>query len=394
MSQALPAAQSIPVPQGVSRLIPAPALPSTEDDSVEKEAPRLRVLPTPPEVQPLPVEEVVPDSSRSLFEEAAQLEGHHFDYYHRSFSSTLASSVMMLSGVQCVRALSRGEFLTPSFLITVPLDVALTLTSHAIALNHIPFLKRIFDGDVFDKKFEAPTRIGANVLMGVSYIYASWGMADVNFTLEKCLMALGLCAVVYPTLYVLKRGIFKKIPLNRDLKRLKKFRSNPHFGEAFQKLESEILSQAAANNIPEEERESLLLTALENLVLERPYEDDVRGLPSLSERKDIQAAIRKADRAVLKPHKEKARIGLIEKLLKVASQRGPGNQAAKDARRVLNLGEPLTQKGSLNLMKSMVKRYRAHRRWVWIGSLVDQSVSVGIAGGIGLYEVNKFALSD
>lgn len=331
---------------------------------------------------------------RSIVAETGRLKDRDFVFDHRSFPSTFATSIAMMSAVQFVRAASGGDFFSASFGLTLPLDAALTLTGHAIALNHIPALKKVFDGEVFGSRFEAPTRIGANILMGTAYTYASWGMAGVDFTSTKCLLALGLCGVVYPTLFFIKSRIFKKIPLNKDQERVEEFRNNENFGQAFQELEAKIMARAEELDIPEAERKYLTLTALENILLNHRHENIVRNTPSLIARKDVQKALKKINHAILRSSKQKAKINLINLLANIAEENDEdGVAASEDAKRILRFGNSLTSEQSIALTRAIAKRFHDHRRWVWAGSLADQFVSVGIAGGIGLYHVNDYALN-
>ncbi|MEC9281342.1 MAG: hypothetical protein VX642_01420, partial [Bdellovibrionota bacterium] len=154
--------------------------------------------------------------------------------FSESLNSTIINSVLWLSTVQMIKYLSlpegSREFFTDAMLVTVPLDVGLTLMSHYISLGKIQWLKAFSEGKILGPKYEFWSRVAANTLISTGGILASWsmaGLAGINIPIESetIIVALSLSAVVYTSMQFVKPALFKNLPAVSDWaseKRLKK----------------------------------------------------------------------------------------------------------------------------------------------------------------------------
>ncbi len=312
--------------------------------------------------------------------------------FTESLPSTVASGLVWLSAVQMARSLGSPEaFLSDAFKITVPIDLTLTAVSHAIAL--FPWLQRFTSGQAFGPKFEFAARAGANTVMGVSVITASWAASGIDVTSSHFLGAGALCAVVYPSLQWIKNGLFKVWPRKHDTKRLDSLsRKLP--------MEMDVLlkrarAQAQELNIPEELSEHSLLESVDALVLSVPYENRVGRSQWRGDFAKVEKWICEieAQKETFFAMKDAAAVEKAAHRLKVLRRQlvNATLTDAVDPAQILALGEPFTSESSLQLHRELQNR-ASQKKWrIVASSFMDQMVAVGVAGGIFLYSVNHWA---
>jgi len=309
----------------------------------------------------------------------------------------------MIPAVQIGRAALGHQYFDPTFDFVAPFDLTLTLISHAIALNKIPVLKRFpkfkafFDGKLFGRHYEFWTRTAANVSLVTPAILLSWairhGLANESpfkaFTVAKCLAAFGLCSVVYPTLQLLKTRIFKKIPMQGDKRRLEAAQADPLLRDAFAVLVPQSVARAMAIDIDPKQIESQLFTMLDNKVLSLPYENLRESeFPFVTDNPQFLELLIKTRNSEKERLKRKYRKQIIKTLLAEYPSARP--ELANEIERILFLGAPFTIESSMELHRLLSDRYRKQILRTYPGSFIDLFVSVGIAGGFGLYKTSEW----
>lgn len=329
---------------------------------------------------------------KTLIASIADEKPEQFDFRHRSFTSTFVTGGLMFGAAQGIRTLAGLDtFFSKAFWLTAPTDLLLTLTTHAITLSNFKPLKHFLDGKFLGPKLEPHMKIFANAMLGVAYIHASWVAGGITITPAKAGMSIALCAVVYPTLYLIKTRLFKKLPLHRDRVRMQVYRNDPVFGKAFTSLAEEVSKTAMGMKIPESEIELLSLTFIENLIADWPIETKIQP-NSFTDTKSIESL---ADKIKSETHHWRirhARQRLIRHLVSLAKNPSVDPEERARLLSILDLGAPFSPESSLAFHEAILQRSRVQRLRIWGSSLLDQSLSVGVAGGVGMYYVNDYAI--
>jgi hypothetical protein len=318
--------------------------------------------------------------------------------FANSLSSTITSSIIWLSTVQALKYFSLSahgaEFLTTAFLITVPLDVGLTITSHWIALGKLAWLKKFAEGSYVKPKFQFWSRVAANVTIASTGIVGSWAIANglganININAQSILAAIFLCSLVYPSLQLTKPYLFNKIPnigMKSDKEKLKYLLANEYY-----ELGNLLKENANINKINQKDAEALFVQMLDLVLSLKDWESkitpDIGSKLSLKSQKilaDINNAKEQDSTEQLLPRRQR----LIESLLKdLENAPIEEKQAIKEALKI----EEISIENSI-AVHALISNSRKRRAALLFGaSLIDQAIAVGFAGGVLLYSTTHWA---
>lgn len=287
------------------------------------------------------------------------------------------------------------EFFTDAMLVTVPLDVGLTLMSHYISLGKIQWLKAFSEGKILGPKYEFWSRVAANTLISTGGILASWsmaGLAGINIPIESetIIAALSLSAVVYTSMQFVKPALFKNLPAVSDWaseKRLKKI-----LGPRIEKIKNEILENQ--NQIPDDPvlARDIFLKSLEIIVIQRDWHKKISYLDQINvlsreQKKTFSPLLNKYRLASNEQDKYNIQKNILTKIMNFekSGKSIPGLSLELDG---LNIPQ------SKALISTILKNSRDRRLSVHAASLIDQSLWVGFAGGVLLYSTTHWAIHD
>ncbi|MFK8136813.1 MAG: hypothetical protein AB8E15_00505 [Bdellovibrionales bacterium] len=342
--------------------------------------------------------------------------------FSESFTATLASSAIWLTAVQAIKVqlLYQGDmqaFWNSAFIHTFALDIFLTLTTHGVALIESPRIKRIFEGKFLGTSGEFIAKSSVNIGIGISSILATWAISpSINLNTPNVTAAFLLCLLVYPTLQVTKPYLFKTLPKKDSVRSFKTF--SIQFPGLFKALEPAFRSKAEQINLESKEFKELFVKVLTYLSFstkfeERPLPNFLKTDPSLAKNisriEEIKAQIKLLDATKTKNLSKKEKDKLEAQLAKSAKELNELRisfvkkileykkwvQSPKDKLALQNLIKPDLYKDSsletFELYRFLIKEHESYKDRIYISSLIDQKLAVGIAGGFLLYSTNHFA---
>lgn len=345
------------------------------------------------------------------------------------FSSSVDTTIFWggtwLSGTQAMKSLAlQNPFLSPSFAITLPMDVGLTLASHFFALESFSAIHHL------SKKQEFWVRAGFNTALGSLIIPGFWalfnglhslGLSDTTYNISPitCLGAVGLCAVVYPSLQKSKNFLFKERPLAQDQKNfkwLKKRFQNELSGilESISKREkdldlseSEVSRVALISNIIGSQPLEVGLNQIDKFFSElqkeqalHSHEKRIRKImgklqASNDEMKTEVSGLKKWYLSVLKKDRikiiEQRKIHLRHQLIQELLALETRGFMSEEIQKLLWIDEAFTPQQSLLFHRDLQNMIKSRRFHTVIHSFLDQALAVGVAGGLFLYGVNQWA---
>ncbi len=345
---------------------------------------------------------------QGLLEQAAAADGdQHWaqgrNVFSESLPSLVVSNVLWLSAVEALRQFGFSEHaeITATFLRTVPIDTGLTALSHAIALGHLPWLKRFLSAEGANPRLEFWARAGANGILGTAFISASWALSGIDLTPEHVAGAFGLCAGVYPVLQATKTYLFKIFPFARDSQWEQRLQCQvPSEAQA---LKERASVRARELGLSEVQASALYLNAIEALITSRPVEDALaasgweardRRIARISARVrwlELQRTLAPTPEAALVKARNimRQRRLLINRVLELeARAEGDHRQSLRAA---LDLGAPFSNESSVEFQRVFRDRYSQYRSRLTIASFLDQAIAVGVAGGVFLYSTTYWA---
>ena len=319
-----------------------------------------------------------------------------------SLPSTIVSSAMWLSFVQLIRFASSGEsasYFSDAFLLTLPIDVALTLISHAISVGNIPYLKAATEGKLFGPNYEFATRVASNVLVASSVIVSGWAIAGIDLSSEKVLAAFALCAAVYPSLQYTKNFLFKKVPERKNTLDFKRLKSEAPLLTS--NLQTSLQARAKELDISSKDFEASFTNVLDAVVFSEAWELRIKNSELLNNKKiyakylDIQK-IKKAFYSInsesaaqkLLLKLQSARRALVEQVLVSSSSLSLAQQM--HYKNFIHFDKSTSLDENIILLERLVKIHKEKRFMIFSSSIIDQALAVGIAGGILLYHLNAW----
>lgn len=333
------------------------------------------------------------EASRDI--DFSSIEKPH-NIFSESLKSTIANSAIWLLSVQGLKySLMKeqgAEFMTTAFLITLPLDVSLTIMSHWISLGKLPWLKNFAEGKLLGPRYQFWSRIAANVVIGSSAIIGSWAVANqfganINIGTETISAAIVLCMLVYSSMQVTKPFLFQSIPnlsIQNDQKKVEKI-----LGKLAPALKRQFQDRAQEQEINPKDAEALFLQMLELVILMKPWEAKARlSTMSLNNSKILDLISQIEFAKAESPSKVlELRRHLIAELLKEADS---NKYNESELRQTLKLRD-LDLSSSVHLLKKM-GRFHSKRKFLIFGaSMLDQALAVGFAGGVLLYSTTHWA---
>ncbi|MAF91412.1 MAG: hypothetical protein CL674_09065 [Bdellovibrionaceae bacterium] len=339
---------------------------------------------------------------RSLSEDikvTQSIELKNSNVFSESLNSTIINSVLWLSAVQMIKYMSlpegSREFFTDAMLVTVPLDVGLTLMSHYISLGKLQWLKAFSEGKLLGPKYEFWSRVAANTLISTGGILSSWSLANlagINIPIESdtVLAALSLSAIVYTSMQIVKPALFKQLPAISDWnseKRLKKI-----LGPRLTSLKQEILQNQ--DQVPEDTilARDIFLKSLEIIIVQKKWYDKIDylnniGVLSARQKQAFTPLLKKYRKASSSQDKFEIERSILSKIIffENANRSVPGVSLELSG---MNLPQ------SKALISAILKNSRDRKISVHAASLIDQSLWVGFAGGVLLYSTTHWAIHD
>lgn len=369
------------------------------------------------EFQPKPI---TSSECRDLLEELSVSNSRFWEINQNIFSTSMDSTIFWgttwLSAVQGGKHLLLGNaFFTPGFIITLPMDIGLTITSHFFSLESFTASDNLSPRQDFWLRSAFNTTMGSifiPLVWSLFNVLHSYGWNDTKYAITPltCLGAAGLCAVVYPTLQRSKNFLFKERPLARDRNRLEDIRKN--FKELAEQIIQKSRKRGAELGFNTDAAEALSLSVLSSLITSYEYEDAIELIPELMRDSRVRRLVKKIENLdeqknrklsglhslslrILKKDRDhqlvmkqmKWRRKLIDYLLELESQ----NHHSQIIRRLLYLGEAFTEEQSIEFHRALSQYSQEKRQEIFISSLLDQMLSVGIAGGLFLYGINTWA---
>lgn len=332
--------------------------------------------------------------------------------FGKSLPFMIPSAVSALILTQYLKHLMLGDPGAPvfseAFPITVANDTLTTVTSHWISTSKLEGLKRFLDGRNKDGEIGFWRRVGANTLLNSALITLTWIGAGLEVGPEQACGALGLCAVVYPTLQVLKNNLYKRFPLRRDVRELDLLEQD--FPEEVGLLRSIAADRAQTLGIDAKEAEFLLLTALEATLTRQTVETQtseelLAALPELSTFRDqllelnqqlatLDNDLTQLDRAGLAKVRQltskqiKLRRQFLNTILASNSLLPEESSLHAEVRSILSFGEGLSYDFSLALHRTLQRRLSGFQWRIALASVVDMSIAIGFFGGVCLEATN------
>jgi hypothetical protein len=368
-------------------------------------------------------------SCKSLIGEIAKAEKSQWDLDQNVFSSSLDTTMFWsstwLSATQAAKSLAfENPFLSPSFLITLPMDVGLTLASHFFALESFSALHGLSKQKAFWARAAFNTGLGSLIIPAFWALFNGLhelGLTETSYNISPltCLGAAGLCAVVYPSLQKSKNFLFKERPLALDQRRFewlqKSFQIELHdLLEIMSTREQEL-------NLSRNEISRLAL--LSNIIGSRPLElgvlkienflEDLKSQESLKayhqrikriiqnlelthdEMRSEVSGLKKFYLNFLKKDRlkliEQKRIRLRHQLIQELLQLEIRGFKSDEIQKLLILDESFTSQQSLLFHRELQRIIQSRRLNTIAHSFLDQALAVGVAGGLFLYGVNQWA---
>ena len=211
-----------------------------------------------------------------------------------------------------------------------------------------------------------------------------WGVANVPITSEKVGAALALTATVYPALQWIKTHLFQNRPQQLDLTFVESVEER--FGAELGQVRNVLAARYPQMQLDVEQGQALFGVILDSLILSIHYEDRV-VLSELSPR--VAKKVEKLRKKLVEIRKDEAAarkvFELRRKLVNELLDAGKSEW--------LNLGDPFTPETSLDFHLALAQRAEKKTWRTYLASLIDQTVAVGVCGGIFLYQLNHWAVT-
>jgi hypothetical protein len=328
--------------------------------------------------------------------------------YDDSVTSTVVSSVFWLSAVEAYRQSGQpNPALTATFGRTLLPDIFISLVSHRIGVGDLPWLERILSGQwAQGKKAEFVSRVAANSVLNSAIISLSWAVTGIDVSGREILGALGLCGGVYTGLQFFNDFFYKSFPFKKDAHFKEKL--STQLGEEMAVVFDAARANAQNLGITEEEAETFLVSNLEASLTSRPYEEDIEQSPELRKVVNRERTLKKIAELKTELSLEtqaqkqlkitqklmKLRRELINRLLtleKAGRTGGIGGDEHAKIQRLLSLGAPFNLESSLNFHSLLRDRYSTYQSRLRFASFLKQSLAVGLAGGVFLYNTTHWA---
>jgi hypothetical protein len=354
----------------------------------------------------LSCQEAFDDSARLIDRIASSELKSDWSPQDRVFSDTLGATILngvtWLTAVQVAKSFlvrEQGQpIFTEAYMLTVPIDILLTVVSHYISLGKVPGLKKLLDGNFIKGKLEYWYRTAVNTLISSSVIVASWGAAGIDINSSTIVAAATLSAGVYATLQVTKPYLFQTLPSRagrRDTESLRA--SEPKLTEAYYQ---QALEQAVRLGVDPKQIEASFVYALDSLVLRTNYESRITHFALINHARisDIlvkieavkqQLQIETNQKLVLKLTLtlKNLRRKLVHNLLEIHSL----GAWQLEIQNILKIDQELGVYGSLKLHQHLDRSSKQRQKNLYLASLADQAIAVGIAGGVLLYSTTHWA---
>ncbi len=336
-----------------------------------------------------------------------------FEYSKRIASDsapvTLVSAGATLTTAELIRYVFTAQAGDPvfsdAFFLTLAPDALLTWLSHFISLGHFPSVERFFAGKTFGQRYEFLTRVTANAALGVGVIVANWWRVGVPVTVETTCGAAALCAAVYPVLITMKGLLFKRFPTYADKKSRASLERN-HPAE-IETLFEQAMNRADEVGVERKQAETMFLSFIEGVVTSHPYEDLISADSVLNNDLTIQflkADLKAMQSKMLEAENDDAKLSaikmqmplrrkLVNRLLAIfdAAVIQENRALQTEIIELLRVSPEHSESTTIDIHRTLSKR--AAKYWANIvgASLMDQAISVGVAGGVFLYAVNHWA---
>lgn len=320
--------------------------------------------------------DIVKESQISVFQDKS---------FQESLASTIVTSSSWLTVVQLLR--NQGDLASlysdSAFLFTVPIDIGLTLVSHAIILVNNPKINAFLSGKAFGSKFESLTRIISNTVLNTAIINASWLIGGLNFSTENLLNSFTLCLAVYSILQVIKPYLFKTLPQRLESKWIQKMMQDiPNLGLRLELAYFELVKNLNKNP---ETLQNTLLSYLSQQLLKRDLKN-INFSDELIDKLDLANLLDKPSR--------KNNLRILKRVINSYDSGLLSSKEKKFIRDHFTLDNYLTWNEQLSIYKNVFGFMVDKKKFIFKASVVDQAIAVGLAGGIGLYYVNKLAIDN
>lgn len=323
----------------------------------------------------------------------------------RVFSDTLGATIFTgvawLTAVQVAKSFlireSGQPIFTHTYMLTVPIDVLLTVVSHFVSLGKVPGLQKIMRGDFVKGKLEYWYRTAVNTVMSSSVIVASWAAAGIDINSSTILAASTLSAGVYATLQVTKPFLFKTLPERKGIRANERFKENePEISELLYKA---ALEQTDRLGVDIKTIETNFIYALDSLVLRTSYETRIptdllahgriskliEQIAQVKEQLKLETEVKQSHRLAISL--KSLRRKLVHQLLDIYSKGAWQNEIV----RILKIDRELGVEGSIKLHRILDEISAERQTALYVASIADQALAVGIAGGVFLYSTTHWA---
>lgn len=318
--------------------------------------------------------------------------------FSESLNSTIINSVLWLSAVQMIKYMSlpegSREYFTDAMLVTVPLDVGLTLMSHYISLGKLHWLKAFSEGKFLGPKYEFWSRVAANTLISTGGILGSWslaGLAGINIPIQadSILAALSLSAIVYTSMQVIKPALFKNLPAISDWKSEK--RLSKILGPKLLEIKKAILENHSQKIEDPILARDLFLKSLEIIIVQKNWYDKINTLNQIDvlskeQKRELSPLLKKYREAENEQEKFELQKNILAKIMYFEKRDQP----------IIGLKlelEGLNLPQSKSLIQAILDNSRERKFSINAASLIDQSLWVGFAGGVLLYSTTHWAIN-
>lgn len=272
-----------------------------------------------------------------------------------SLKPLIAANLAMLIGVESVRGLAGWEHAFSSqFLVNTPIDMIITSFAHLIATGRAP--KSLQDLTSGRRGYVA--RAATNTVINTAVILAMWHLAafklNASITVNESLSALGLCTGFYFGIQFVKNKLFIELPRILDKRLLEKMKAD--IGPELTSLVQTARERSAVIEIDQNQVDLLFVSALDQLIVG-------------NKKKEIWKILDEIE----KTSNPELRQNLLQKI---------------------DLGPPFSLEQSLEIHRTLKKRYWRNKVLVRAGAVADQTIGVVLAGGILLRGLTQTALQN
>lgn len=318
--------------------------------------------------------------------------------FSNSLKSTIINGVAWLTAVQAVKFAAfqahGAEFLSTAFLVTVPLDVGLSILSHYIALGKIPLLKKFSEGKLLGPKYEFWSRVAANVTFSTAGIAGAWGIANyfganIPIGFETISAAILLCMLVYPSLQITKPLLLDKFP---NLSNKSDKEDISHFmKELFPKVQKAIQSRANWEEVDPIEANKLFIQMLDLVVSSNPWEKRLEKTKIVEDSPKLQKLIEEIEVEKRSNSGSGNLTALRQELSYTAALQAKKKfYPAKLTEKVFKF-DSMNPDANINLLIKLGSIRKNKAAKIFGASILDQALAVGFAGGVLLYSTTHWA---